>query len=344
MTGVEVSSAVAPGRDQCGRRLCVGSDQRHQCGGDHLGLDAVWRRRCGGCGFGPDSLSLTGPAASGLATADGDFPITLVAVSATEIQGQFNGTTVAFSIVINGDGTLTVTQNVALEHLIDGSTAAAHDNVSLAGLITATVTITDADGDTASGGAQIGAAITFDDDGPSVTGVEFASSVALDETSAGEDFVSGPISATSAAAIISATTLFGADGAAAAASVLYSLSLTGPAASGLATADGDFPITLVAVSATEIQGQFNGTTVAFSIVINGDGTLTVTQSVALERLIDGSSAAAHDDTLSLAGLITATVTITDADGDTASGGRRSARRSRSTTTARRWRALSFSAR
>ena len=132
--------------------------------------------------------------------------------------------------------------------------------------------------------------------------------------------MSGPISVTSAAAIISATTLFGADGAAAAASVLYSLSLTGPAASGLATADGDFPITLVAVSATEIQGQFDGTNIAFSIVINGDGTLTVTQSVALEHLVDGSSAAAHDDTLSLAGLITATVTITDADGDTASGG------------------------
>ena len=120
--------------------------------------------------------------------------------------------------------------------------------------------------------------------------------------------MSGPISATSAAAIISATTLFGADGAAAAASVLYSLSLTGPAARGLATADGDFPITLVAVSATEIQGQFDGTNIAFSIVINGDGTLTVTQNVALEHLVDGSTVAAHDDTLSLAGLITATVT------------------------------------
>ena len=79
----------------------------------------------------------------------------------------------AFSVVINADGTLTVTQNVALEHLSDGPTPADHDDtLDLDGLITATVTITDSDGDTASGSAEIGAAITFDDDGPSVTEVE----------------------------------------------------------------------------------------------------------------------------------------------------------------------------
>ena len=157
--------------------------------------------------------------------------------------------------MINADGTLTVTQYVALEHLTDGPTPADHDDtLDLDGLITATVTITDSDGDTASGGAEIGAAVTFDDDGPSVTGIEVGSSVALDETDAGEAFVDGPIDATSAAAIISATLLFGADDAAAANSEVYSLSLTGTSVSGLATAEGDFPITLVETNATTITG------------------------------------------------------------------------------------------
>ena len=33
-------------------------------------------------------------------------------------------TQTAFTVVINANGTLTVTQNVALEHLVDGSTPA----------------------------------------------------------------------------------------------------------------------------------------------------------------------------------------------------------------------------
>ena len=149
------------------------------------------------------------------------------------------------------------------------------------------MTITDSDGDTASGGAEIGAAVTFYDDGPSVTEVEVGSSVALDETDAGEAFVDGPISATSLTSILSATLLFGADDAAAADSTVYSLSLTGDGTTSLETAEGDFPITLVVISDTEIQGQYDGTNVAFSVVINADGTLTVTQNVALEHLIDG---------------------------------------------------------
>ena len=268
-------------------------------------------------------LSLTGPTASGLATANGDFPITLVATNPTTIEGQYDGSNVAFTVTIGADGKLTVTQNVALEHLIDGDNSLGehNDTLDLSGLITATVTITDADGDTASGGAVIGGNITFYDDGPSVTGVAVDSSVSLDETAAGEAFVAGSITATSDDPIISATRLFGADGAAAANNTVYGLSLTGPTASGLATANGDFPITLVATNPTTIEGQYDGSNVAFTVTIGADGKLTVTQNVALEHLIDGdNSLGEHNDTLDLSGLITATVTITDADGDTASGG------------------------
>ena len=120
-------------------------------------------------------------------------------------------------MVINANGTLTVTQNVALEHLVDGRTPAEHDDtLALAGLITATVTITDSDGDTASDSAQIGGAVTFFDDGPSIVGIALASSVVLDETSGRRGLCGRPDQCASAAPIISATLLFGADGAAAA--------------------------------------------------------------------------------------------------------------------------------
>src|SRR5690606_34294511 len=170
--------------------------------------------------------------------------------------------------------------------------------------------------------AEIGGAVTFRDDGPSVSGVTVGSSVTLDETAAGEGFVNGPIVATSGAAILSATLLFGADAAAATGATVHGLSLSGDGTTALQTAVGDFAISLVQSDAATITGQyFDGvsTQTAFTVVINGDGTLTVTQHVALEHLVDGSSAAAHDDPLTLEGLITATVTITDADGDTASG-------------------------
>nr|WP_309402673.1 DUF5801 repeats-in-toxin domain-containing protein [Aminobacter niigataensis]WMD00576.1 DUF5801 repeats-in-toxin domain-containing protein [Aminobacter niigataensis] len=278
-------------------------------------------------------IELTGGGTSALTslqTAIGDFPITLVETAPNTIVGQYTdgGIQTAFTIVINADGTLTVTQNVALEHTTDGSSPADHDDaLSLSGLITATVTITDSDGDTASGSAQIGGAVTFKDDGPSVTGTVAASSVTLDETNARQGDGSGfgaPINATSAAAIISATLAFGADDAAASGATVYGIELTGGGTSALTslqTAIGDFPITLVETAPNTIVGQYTdgGIQTAFTIVINADGTLTVTQNVALEHTTDGSSPADHDDALSLSGLITATVTITDSDGDTASG-------------------------
>src|SRR3990167_9301305 len=108
--------------------------------------------------------------ASGLATAVGDFAITLVETSATTIVGRYTdgGGVVrdAFTVTINSNGTLTVTQLVALEHLQDGAVALHNDALTLNGLISATVTIKDGDDDTATGKTEIGDQITFLDDGP----------------------------------------------------------------------------------------------------------------------------------------------------------------------------------
>ncbi|MBS7670334.1 DUF5801 repeats-in-toxin domain-containing protein, partial [Croceicoccus gelatinilyticus] len=99
------------------------------------------------------------------------------------------GADTAFTVEINDDGTLTVTQYAALEH-----TDATDDNdtLDLAGLIDATVTITDNDGDTDSGTVAVGAAVTFYDDGPAVTNAtaivdDDGLTVAADDSALGDD-------------------------------------------------------------------------------------------------------------------------------------------------------------
>ncbi|MBZ9734409.1 DUF5801 domain-containing protein, partial [Mesorhizobium sp. CA9] len=177
--------------------------------------------------------------------------------------------------------------------------------------------------DSASTGAiDIGGAVTFLDDGPTISNAVVGSSVTLDETNNGPttDGVLNPaiMTATSAAAIVTLTSAYGADGAG---TTAYALSVTN-AASGLATAQGDHAITLVQVGAT-VQGQYSdagGTHTAFTVSVASDGKLTVVQNVALEHLVDGSTAAAYNDALNLAGKIAVTATVTDADGDSASTG------------------------
>ena len=71
--------------------------------------------------------------------------------------------------VTNSGGSLSLDQVRAVMHDIDGSTPTDHDDaktLSLATLITLTATITDGDGDTASAVANIGQALSFEDDGP----------------------------------------------------------------------------------------------------------------------------------------------------------------------------------
>ena len=71
---------------------------------------------------------------------------------------------VAFAISINNAGQATVAQYLSLEH---PSAPTNYDEpLSLAGKLNATVTVTDGDGDVATDNVAIGAAISFEDDGP----------------------------------------------------------------------------------------------------------------------------------------------------------------------------------
>lgn len=234
-------------------------------------------------------------------------------LTATIEGGDRDGTDL-FELTVNpvtGEYTLTLLTNVL--HTEPGTEGDESVQTTL------TFTVLDSDGDSAQGNLVV----TFFDDVPVLEDVALADDVAvlLDETDAGENFAGGPIIATSGGAVLDFTALFGADGPAEDDSIVYGLALSGDGSTELTTTVGGHAITLVAVSDTVIEGQYDGTNVAFTVEINADGSITVTQYVALAHPVAGDdSDGEHSDTLSLAGLITATVEITDGDGDTASGG------------------------
>jgi VCBS repeat-containing protein len=249
----------------------------------------------------------------------------IVGSTATSAAGVTAANSV-FDVSVSSTGVVTLTQYSHIDHgNADPSPTGAPFNDQLVTLadnlvtLTASGTISDRDGDSASDSVsvQIGANLRFTDDGPSLAGVSVGAGVVLDETDAGF-----PISATSASAVIDASALsFGADGAAATSATSYAISVVGGGTTPLRTAAGDFAISLVQTSASIITGTYvegGVTKTAFTVTINANGTVTVQQFVALEHTIDGSTLAAFDDALDLAGLVNATITIRDFDGDTAS--------------------------
>jgi len=165
----------------------------------------------------------------------------------------------------------------------------------------------------------LGGNVQFADHGPTLTNPERGSSVILDETTAGTPAGFGAlgISATSFEAIVMANADFGADGQAASGATTYALSLTGDGSTLLKTAIGDQPITLtLSADKQTVTGTYAGGT-AFTVTLLADGRITVTQFVPLEHNTDGTFlSGAHDDALTLSGLINATITIKDFDGDT----------------------------
>ncbi|MBK7163112.1 MAG: tandem-95 repeat protein [Sphingomonadales bacterium] len=258
------------------------------------------------------------------------FKVGNVIVGSTSATAPASATaaSVVFSVAVSGTGVVTLTQYSQIDHALPGEANGPYDDqfatlLDSAITLTASSTITDGDGDTASDSetVNIGANISFADDGPVLTNASGNSSVTLDETTAGSPagFGVAGISQTSAAAIVTATAAFGADGAAAGNATTYALSVVGGGVTALQTAIGNHAISLsLSPDGKTVTGSYNDGSVktAFTATINANGTLTVTQFVPLEHLVDGGPGAAHDDALTLSGLINATITITDFDGDT----------------------------
>ncbi|MGF6705815.1 beta strand repeat-containing protein [Pseudomonas frederiksbergensis] len=251
----------------------------------------------------------------------------------------------AFAIALQQDGNVAVAQYVSLTHPVAGSSAADHDDrVDLAGLVNAVVTVTDGDGDTSTDSVGIGDDINFDDDGPSADVADGGGSVTIDETAGNQDNDSDAAAVLAlfdtevlnkgtdlspAEFAISTTPLattalssFGQDQEGA--TKVLSLAIVGGDGTDslLNTTDGK-DIKLFK-EGDLIIGRYdvaNGTVTgadpaAFAIALLQDGNVAVAQYVSLTHPIAGSSAAAHDDQVNLAGLINAVVTVTDGDGDT----------------------------
>ena len=230
-----------------------------------------------------------------------------------QITQTSTGLVVTTITLTNESGAYTVVQNNPVKHASQDGQIGLDDSENNTADFNIALLARDADNDPSN---VVNLVLNIDDDTPVLSTVAAGVGVTLDETSAGNPAVF-PISGTSLTAAITATQAFGADGAAAANSLVYGLSIVGgsPELTALRTAAGDHLITLVQIDSNTVQGQYNGANVAFQIDIGTDGKVTLTQNVPLEHNDDGSSAAAHNDSLSLNGLVNATITITDSDGD-----------------------------
>ena len=218
-----------------------------------------------------------------------------------------------FSLTVDSSGKVTLDQLRAVVHPTsdpDEATFLGSGHVNL------TLTVTDKDGDHASGVLDIGKVISFKDDGPSTSAKAAVSAgTTLDETGGFDavEITSGAISGLFNAPV------YGADGGG---SVQYSLSAKAGAGTGLWLAGQSgsaSEVKLVAV-ANGYEGWTGGSTSgtkAFSVLIDSSGKVTVTQYAALEHGVDGSSASDHDDSVSpaAAAAIKVVQTVTDRDGD-----------------------------
>ncbi|MCP1620900.1 putative secreted protein (type I secretion substrate) [Pseudomonas sp. SLBN-26] len=295
------------------------------------------------------SLSIVGGdgADSGLTTTDGRSIVLSLEgglVVGRIVGGSLDGQA-AFAVAIGQDGTLQVAQYVSLFH---PDTSSGDDSVSLAGKINAVVTVTDGDGDVAVDQVGVGGAVRFEDDAPtaSIQLVE-GRSVTHDESpelqngtttptpagdaddndvggkavaslfdsvaNAGTDLLGfaqseGPLVSTAGSS-------FGEDQEDA--TLELSLAITGGNGtdSGLTTTDGQ--VIRLYVENGLIVGRVEGIDgpgqAAFAIVLGADGTVSVAQYMSLHHPDTGSG----DESVDLAGLIKAVVTVTDGDGDVA---------------------------
>ena len=264
-----------------------------------------------------------------------------IVVGSTSQAGALAAGNIVFTIEVNDDGVVTLTQFQELDHDAADTSDYETDVIALdTGLVglKGSVTITDGDGDTATDDTTIdlGDNITFADDGPdveisansnasiTVSDADLASGSATLLNGSGytrgndTDVLNSPALDTGGPVVLTSldTEDYGADGEG---SLVYSLNLdnvdgtTATLATSLQTTE-EQPITLIKVSDTLIVGRIGNTSeAAFAIAINPDtGAVTVEQYVSIEH---GDSTPATDSVSLLASQLYIGATITDGDDD-----------------------------
>ncbi|HEX8031593.1 MAG TPA: DUF5801 repeats-in-toxin domain-containing protein, partial [Vicinamibacterales bacterium] len=259
------------------------------------------------------------------------------------VNGQVVGTAgvggpTVFVVSVDANGVVTLDQQRAVVHDTasdpDTSEAAATipDN-----LITLTATAHDFDGDTASQSINIGANLSFHDDGPTAASGTTGQNVSVDETAglqgdsndtsnagvialfagvanAGSDPDMAPQYGSNALALVNSTgSVYGADGAG---TTVFSLDVSAPGVdSGLNTTEG-FDILLYKegnLIVGRVDGGANDGEAAFAIAIDpSSGVVSMVEYLSIDHPVNPNP----DDSLSIDNsAIVATVTVTDKDGD-----------------------------
>ena len=248
---------------------------------------------------------------SGLVTSDNNMPIYLFSING-RIEAHEGNTPfgdLVFTIEVDDDGTVTLTQYDAIEH--PDSPDNYNEIVSLANdLVTLTAVATDGDGDTVSETIEIGSSFSFADDGPSATLDEqfSAPALAVDET----DLSTNDTGNSYAGAF---DIDFGADGPGV---VVYSLTITEGADSGLVDTATGQSILLYTDADGNVEGRVGGEggAVAFEVSVDNLGNVSLDQ---VRALVHPDSPDNYDESISpTAGSIQLTATVIDDDADTAS--------------------------
>jgi T1SS-143 domain-containing protein len=217
------------------------------------------------------------------------------------------GGQIAFTVSVNGSGVVTLDQQRSIIHT-PNSGADQESSLVAANLVRLTATITDKDGDSTNATLNLGEAISFRDDGPSISAdVATADSLQVDETS-----LSTNASTSFAGAF---TGSYGADGAG---TTTYALGVSSAGVdSGLDDSATGSNI-LLYNEAGVIVGRVGGAggQVAFTVTVNGSGLVTLDQQRAI--IHTPNSGADQESSLGAASLVQLTATITDKDGDSTS--------------------------
>jgi VCBS repeat-containing protein len=285
--------------------------------------------------FGADGAGSTSYALGVVAGASGLADIaTGEAVNLSLNGGVVEGRTattnlLVFSVAADAaNGSVTLDQVRAVTHTPDTGPDQS-TGLAAANLVTLTATIVDGDGDSASATANIGGALSFEDDAPAIDAAVVDANTVLLTTQDAETIGAASDTAISTAnfggAFSVASSSYGADGAGTTA-WNYALSVTS-AASGL-TSNG------AAISLYLVGGAVIGSTAAnagavtasnsiFSLAVAAStGVVTLTQFAEIDHAPNGDTAAPYDDQFAILanGLVSldGTATITDRDGDPSS--------------------------
>ncbi len=217
--------------------------------------------------------------------------------------GDQNGA-VSFKVTVDADGKVTLDQKLAIVHSPNSGPDQA-TGLSAADLVKLVATITDKDGDSNSASLNLGNAISFKDDAPTISAGQAANgSLEVDESFLGTDATrdfSGVF-----------THSFGSDGAG---TITYALAISVAGAdSGLKdTASGQsIKLYLEGGEVVGRVGDQNGA-VSFKVTVDADGKVTLDQKLAIVH--SPNSGPDQATGLSAADLVKLVASITDRDGD-----------------------------